>query len=220
MTKKLAPKCLRSAYGEKYAQGRAPQKGVAYSSLGWLIPCCWVDPRGEKDFVDDGNLVRTKTYDVRKYPKYTALFTEELKLKNVDKVEDILLSKAWIEFEDALLNHPEECPPQCHAHCGIEEDISEMSEDVASIMMQRDSKRKNKHNRTAIKLSVKSAREEREYNLLKIEVTKLISKMRQDGMSDKYIEHKSNCLLAKRHYTDEEWKIFMKYKRMGGKVHE
>ena len=154
MTKKLAPKCIRSPYGEKYAQGRSPQKGVAYSSLGWLIPCCWVDPRGEENFVDNENLIRPKTYDVRKYPKYTALFTEELKLKNVDKIEDILFSKAWNEFEDVLLNHPEECPPQCHAHCGIEEDITKMSEDVATIMNQRDSKRKNKHNRTTIKLSV------------------------------------------------------------------
>ena len=220
MTKKLAPKCIRSPYGEKYAQGRSAQKGVAYSSLGWLIPCCWVDPRGEKDFVDDGNLVRTKTYDVRKYPKYTALFTEELKLKNVDKIEDILFSKAWNEFEDALLNHPEECPPACHTHCGIEENTTKMSEDVANILNWRDSKRKNKHNRTKITLSVRSAREEREYNLLKIKVTKLISKMRQDGMSDKYIESKKDCLLAKRHYTDEEWEIFMKYKRMSGNRHE
>ena len=220
MTKKLAPKCLRSAYGEKYAQGRAPQKGVAYSSLGWVIPCCWVDPRGEKDFVDDGNLVKTKTYDVHKYPKYTALFTEELKLKNVDKIEDILFSKAWNEFEDALLNHPEECPPPCHTHCGIEEDITKMSEDVAAAIRQKDSMRKNKRNRTKITLSVKNVREKREYNLLKIEVTKLISKMRQDGMSDKYIEMKVNLDLKKRHYTDEEWKIFMNYKRLGEKGHE
>ena len=65
-------------------------KGIAYSSLGWLIPCCWVDPRLKKDFVDDGNIITDRKYDIRKYPKYADLFTEELKLKNVEKVEDIL----------------------------------------------------------------------------------------------------------------------------------
>ena len=95
-----------------------------------------------------------------------------------------------------------------------------MSEDVAAAIRQKDSMRKNKRNRTKITLSVKNVREKREYNLLKIEVTKLISKMRQDGMSDKYIEMKVNLDLKKRHYTDEEWKIFMNYKRLGEKGHE
>ena len=39
-------------------------------------------------------------------------------------------------------------------------------------------------------------------------------------MSDKYIEMKVNLDLMKRHYTDEEWNIFWRYKRMSGKKHE
>ena len=73
MSQKLKPKCMDREYVSQhyslskhkpktFPKGKADSgaeliKGIAYSSLGWLIPCCWVDPRLKKDFVDDGNII-------------------------------------------------------------------------------------------------------------------------------------------------------------------
>ena len=243
MSQKLKPKCMDREYVSQhyslskhkpktFPKGKADSgaeliKGIAYSSLGWLIPCCWVDPRLKKDFVDDGNIITDRKYDIRKYPKYADLFTEELKLKNVEKVEDILYSKAWNDFADALLNHPNECPPECHTHCGVEEDETKMSEDVLNELGKhtKDHLVKGKINRETRKFHNYNSKHGYVAHghlgfWLEEQVDSLILKMKEDGMSDKYIEMKVNLDLMKRHYTDEEWNIFWRYKRMSGKKHE
>lgn len=94
----LKPKCIKN---------KSP-KGVGYSSLGWLIPCCWTDPR--RGAIEQFSLLDN--------PLFKAMFTEELKLSNVEKIEEIVYSEPWKNFGRALLHEPEKCPAECHKYCG------------------------------------------------------------------------------------------------------
>lgn len=88
---KLIPKCIES------------NKSFGHSAGGWLLPCCWLDPNQEVLKTNDVNI--------------NALFTDDLKLENVDSIEEILFSDAWLNFNEVLLGPYENVPKICKLNC-------------------------------------------------------------------------------------------------------
>lgn len=79
---------------------KAVTQGIAYTSDGFLLPCCWLDrERGEKDTVPMG------------------LRDESLRLENNDSIEEILLSQQWQNFIDVLYGDPKNAPTVCKRNC-------------------------------------------------------------------------------------------------------
>jgi len=98
---KIQPKCMNG--------GGA--KAAAYSSLGWMMPCCWIDPRSK--------ITKGRNNTGWESEVFQAMFTEELKVENVDCVEDIVYSKAWQDFATALIEDPHSCPTKCWQKCSL-----------------------------------------------------------------------------------------------------
>ena len=189
----LKPKCIKD---------NRP-KGVGYSSLGWLIPCCWMDNRkGELD-----------NYSAMDNPLFAALFTEELKLSNVDKIEDIIYSEPWKEFGRALLHEPEKCPADCHKYCGsdlpddgfvyenkkIPKTREEAEKDGTVITSQtRTINRSSKGTNHPIKLggipSINRHYPPEDFN----------NRAENDALK-RYERLKNAGMLPRHHYTDKEW---------------
>ena len=122
---KLVPKCQRE---------KNP-KSVGYSSLGWLIPCCWTDPRVDEAFVGPkaGDEVRPpggKEEYIMDIPLFAALFSEELKVENADSIDEIIYSEPWVAFGKALLNEPHKCPAECHQFCGRGEGVKKKTHHI------------------------------------------------------------------------------------------
>ena len=86
----LMPRCL----SEK-------RRAIAYVNTGHLSPCCWVD--GDKEQASED---------------YKMFFTEELKVANNDKVEDIIESETWLNFFKSLTEDPKNAPASCWKNCG------------------------------------------------------------------------------------------------------
>jgi hypothetical protein len=86
---------------------------VAYSAQGYLLPCCWCDVIDKKDFKEKG------------------LLDDDLKLSKVNKLEDIIISKQWVNFHKSLLESPEKSPKVCKERCNrkIEHIIVEIKDD-------------------------------------------------------------------------------------------
>ena len=77
------------------------EKPPAYSATGYIVPCCWCDNVDlEKDF--------------------SFILKEKLKLENVEKVEDILLSQEWVDFFRMLRDNSNEAPSVCKKYCSSE----------------------------------------------------------------------------------------------------
>ena len=74
----LKPKCARG-------------KSLALSAEGYLLPCCWTDPLRKLKPDYDGSMDGMDN-----------LFKEELKIENVDTVEDIIMSTEWLDFFERL----------------------------------------------------------------------------------------------------------------------
>jgi len=99
-TMKLRPKCL--AFGEDEI------KGAAYTSDGYMLPCCWLDqPQAERQVIAFG------------------LRDDELLLSKNEKLEDIFTSNQWENFFQTLVNKPEESCFICKKKCGNKIDESE-----------------------------------------------------------------------------------------------
>ena len=82
------PKCIN---GEKI---------IGHSATGWILPCCWLDPN--EDPIED--------------EKIKALFTDDLKIENVESIEDILYSDPWIEFMNTIQSG-KDVPTMCLKYC-------------------------------------------------------------------------------------------------------
>ena len=88
----LEPKCLSSG------------KGYGYSAAGYLIPCCWLDPADANDL--------QKHLQVR-----NIFYREELKLSNVETIDDIINSYSWKKFYNTLINDQENALDICKKYC-------------------------------------------------------------------------------------------------------
>ena len=94
---KLLPECLGNAKNKDYV------RGIAYTSEGYLLPCCWLDiPRLKSEL---------ERFD---------LFNEKLKLSNNKSVDDIINSNEWKNFIDVIINDPKNAISQCKRKCGNE----------------------------------------------------------------------------------------------------
>jgi hypothetical protein len=76
-------------------------KVLTHTSTGYIVPCCHTDI----------------TDNVEEFTKL-GMLDEELKVKNVNKIEDILLSKQWLNFHRILVEEPENAPRVCKRVCG------------------------------------------------------------------------------------------------------
>lgn len=98
----LKPQCMPYYYDE---QGNKIEKqvtqGIAYTTDGFLLPCCWCDaPHTRKDFEELG------------------MHDEKLKLSNNGCVEDIIRSEEWQNMIEIIVNCQEQAPAACKKHCG------------------------------------------------------------------------------------------------------
>ena len=76
-------------------------KILTHTSTGSIVPCCHTDI----------------TDNIEEFSKL-GMFDEELKVKNVKRIEDILMSKQWINFHRTLVEQPENAPRVCKRVCG------------------------------------------------------------------------------------------------------
>lgn len=75
--KKINPKCLNG------------ENSPAYTTRGYVLPCCWCD-----------------SPMVRPLLELHGMYEEELKVENVEKIEDIILSDQWQDFYRNLDSFP------------------------------------------------------------------------------------------------------------------
>jgi hypothetical protein len=94
---KLEPKCLSG-------------KGYGYTATGYLVPCCWCDPR--ENMPNEQITIETKEIK-------DMFFKEHLKLTNVNNIMEILRSKEWKDFYNTLLDDDSNNALEvCKRYCG------------------------------------------------------------------------------------------------------
>lgn len=101
---KIEPKCLKFDSRDN--------KGAAYTSDGFMLPCCWLDDP-----------------PVYRYVKQCGLKDEELLLSNNRRLEDIFTSDQWENFFQTLLNNPKNASYMCKKKCGIDVDKDSLKEE-------------------------------------------------------------------------------------------
>jgi len=113
---KINPKCL--------AFNTRDNKGAAYTSDGYMLPCCWMDDP-----------------PVYRHVKACGLKDPELALENNEKLEDIFTSDQWENFFQTLLNNPEEASYMCKKKCGVDIDKDAVrAEERKEVMEQANGK--------------------------------------------------------------------------------
>jgi hypothetical protein len=75
---------------------------LGHHPAGYILPCCYVR-------VNDG------TNPV--HGAVTTLYKEELKISNVNSIEEIIKSNEWDNFFDIINNRPDEWPKICLKVC-------------------------------------------------------------------------------------------------------
>lgn len=70
------------------------------TNTGHILPCCYID-----------------TLFARKHPLLDALYSEHLKVSNVDNKEEIILSEEWQRFFDMIIEE-DNIPEPCRRECG------------------------------------------------------------------------------------------------------
>tara|TARA_B110000503_G_scaffold99799_1_gene149295 strand:- start:29156 stop:29440 length:285 start_codon:yes stop_codon:yes gene_type:complete len=92
---KIQPKCIIVKEDAKEIMG------IAYTSNGYILPCCWLDSKTlEKELMSKG------------------LLNESLKLSNNNSIEDIITSNSWKNFIEELFLNPENTISKCKIKCG------------------------------------------------------------------------------------------------------
>ena len=100
---KLYPKChpYWEIDGEKIKNPKV--QNISYTAEGYLLPCCWCD-QAQKHTIDQFKLF--------------GLFDEDLKVSNVDNIEEeILKSPEWYYFHETLVHNPNDAPSVCKRKC-------------------------------------------------------------------------------------------------------
>jgi len=100
----IIPQCHPYTVIDGEIKNKRNTKRIAYTSTGYILPCCWCDVAGNKEERDE-------------YVEF-GLFDEDLKLKNHKGIKEIMLSKQWINFHKTLLDSPEKAPSRCKKYCG------------------------------------------------------------------------------------------------------
>lgn len=100
----IKPKCLQ--FHENL------NKGAAYTSDGFMLPCCWLDDP-----------------PVYEYIKKAGLKDEELAVRNNESLEDIFTSDQWENFFTTILHDPENASYMCKKKCGVGVDETMLKEE-------------------------------------------------------------------------------------------
>ena len=100
---KIKPKCLDFLARDN--------KGAAYTSDGYMLPCCWLDEP-----------------PLYRYIKKAGLKDPELALENNTCLEDIFGSDQWENFFQTILNKPEKTCYMCKKKCGVDLTPEEIKE--------------------------------------------------------------------------------------------
>jgi hypothetical protein len=106
---KLYPRCHPSWQDSELDNKNVLKRGISYVGTGHILPCCWCDYNDNREFHEMGML------------------DEELKLENVNSVQEIFLSKQWVHFHKTLIFEPEKAPRVCKQRCSkqsIENEIN------------------------------------------------------------------------------------------------
>jgi hypothetical protein len=82
---KFMPRCLNN------------KRQMAYSTLGFIIPCCWTDYPNTKD--------------------YKMFFEDSLHIDKNETIDDILKTDTWQKFYHMLENSPDAAPKHCITMC-------------------------------------------------------------------------------------------------------
>lgn len=101
---KIQPKCL--------AFDTRDNKGAAYTSDGFMLPCCWMDDP-----------------PVYNHVLKCGLKDPELLVSNNEKLDDIFTSDQWENFFQTLLNDPESASYMCKKKCGVNIDKDKVREE-------------------------------------------------------------------------------------------
>jgi hypothetical protein len=111
---KIRPKCLQFH--------EVANKGAAYTSDGYMLPCCWLDDP-----------------PVYNYIVKAGLKDKELAVANNKSLDDIFTSDQWENFFTTLIHDPENASYMCKKKCGIDIDINAlyMEEKVEIINFKR-----------------------------------------------------------------------------------
>lgn len=98
MKKEIIPKCVPF---NKHGFAKKTKNCPAFIASGHLLPCCWMDKMDAKDRNDNN------------------LWDEELKISNVNSIDEILYSKQWKEFYKKIFENSDDVSIICWKHCGI-----------------------------------------------------------------------------------------------------
>ena len=98
---KIQPRCLAFLFNKSPKHGDN-SKGAAYTSDGFMLPCCWLDDP-----------------PVHRWITAHGLKDEHLAVSNNEKLEDIYTSDEWENFFQTLLWSPENAPYMCKKKCGV-----------------------------------------------------------------------------------------------------
>jgi hypothetical protein len=127
---KLTPKCLSG-------------KGYGYSAQGYIVPCCWCDPRE----THQNRQVSNEAKEIK-----DMFFKEHLKLTNVDSINEILKSEEWKGFYDALIdNNGDNALEVCKRYCGTTQS-TKLKEEFKSKLEEQDNGLRSYDHSTGIKV--------------------------------------------------------------------
>ena len=98
--KKLKPQCMPHRFD--FSKARDLGNFRNFTSAGFMMPCCWLD------------------HMPLKQENYANLWDEELNIKNVDSIEEILYSKQWKEFFKMLINDQDKAHSICWRNCAVD----------------------------------------------------------------------------------------------------
>jgi hypothetical protein len=95
----IKPKC-KQVYTTPSEEQTEWVQGVFYTGTGHLLPCCWCISHN-------------------KYFEENGFYDDNLKIENVESVEDIFYSKAWIKFHKRM--ESDNPAPICKIKCGTKD---------------------------------------------------------------------------------------------------
>lgn len=92
----LDPMCI------KLVDGR-PQQMFASTADGYILPCCWCDSLYTRNDIENLNL-----------------FDNNLKIENVNSIDEIVYSDTWKNFYKVITEDADNAPACCKKKCSVD----------------------------------------------------------------------------------------------------
>jgi len=94
---KLYPRCM--PYFPDGSKNKDYPKGAAYTSAGFMLPCCWCDNEYQKDFEEMG------------------FFDSDMHISNHESLETIYSSEPFNKFFTSFFFDIDQVPTVCRLKC-------------------------------------------------------------------------------------------------------